>query len=194
MTLTLLGSASSPYVRRLRLYLQDFPHEFQAINIFDPQDDARLTAISPIKRIPLLLTDGNPLFESRVIFHYLQTKFGKHSLTLDEENLVSAIDAIQDQLIQQYLMKRFGHPVDMSNGYFRRAETRKKEILAFLDTAVKRDGFLRWDYPAMSLYSLVDWASFREMLSREEIPASLFKFLKDYAGQGGVAATDPRLA
>ena len=176
----------------MRLYLQDLPHEFQAINIFDPQDDARLTAITPIKRIPLLLIDGNPLFESRVIYRYLQNRFGKHVLTLDEENLVSSIDALLDQLIQQYLMKRSEHPVDLQNSYFQRHEARKRETLKFLEGAYRRDGFMRWDYPAMCLYSLLDWALFREALQKDEVPASLHNFLKDFAGQAGVAATDPR--
>ncbi len=192
MSLTLIGSATSPYVRRLRLYLQDAPYTFEPLNILDAEGDARLTKISPIKRIPLLLIDNNPLFESRVIFSYIQKRFGRHELSLDEENLISAADALLDQLIQIYLMRRFDHPVDLSNAYFARFASRKKETLQFLASAVSLGKLHNWDYPAMSLYTLLDWALFREMLTKEEVPQALHKFLAEHHGQPEVAGTDPR--
>lgn len=68
MTYRLLGSLTSPFVRRLRLYMADIPYEFEIVNYLESGQDARLSAANPIKRIPVLLIDGKSLWESRVIF------------------------------------------------------------------------------------------------------------------------------
>ena len=192
MAYTLIGSPTSPYVRRLRLYLRDIPYTFQAVNIMDPLDDGRLTRVSPIKKIPVLLIDDQPLFESRVIYNYLQKALGRSTLSLPEENFVSAIDALQDQLIQLYLLKRSGHPIDGANPYFRRSDERRKAILSYLASGVVKGEFSRWDYPSMSLYALIDWALLREAMETKDLQPALQSFFADAATQPAVAATDPR--
>ncbi|MBM4251971.1 MAG: glutathione S-transferase family protein [Deltaproteobacteria bacterium] len=192
MAYTLIGSKTSPYVRRIRLYLRDIPYSFDAVNIVDPAEDARLSRINPIKRIPVLMIDDRPLFESRVIFNYLQKTHGRPSLSLAEENLVSTIDAWQDQLIQGFLLKRGGHPVDGQNSYYQRMAERQKLVTTYLASAIVKGEFSRWDYPAMSLYSLLDWASFRETIDMKTAVPALQTFYESAAVQPAVAATDPR--
>ncbi len=192
MAYTLIGSKTSPYVRRIRLYLRDIPYSFEAINILDPAEDARLSRINPIKRIPVLMIDERPLFESRVIFNYLQKAHGRPSLSLAEENLVSTIDAWQDQLIQGFLLKRGGHAIDSENSYYQRMTERQKLMMTYLASAIVKGEFSRWDYPAMSLYSLMDWARFRETLDLKSTLPALQTFYESAAVQPAVAATDPR--
>src|SRR4051794_34094978 len=106
MSLVLIGSLTSPYVRRLRLFLDGTPYTLEALRFLDePVDDKRLAAVSPIKRVPVLMVDGEPLWESRVIFNHLQRTLNRRPLTLVEENLQSAIDALQDSLILPFLMR-----------------------------------------------------------------------------------------
>jgi len=192
MAYTLIGSKTSPYVRRLRLYLRDIPYSFDAVNILDPAEDARLSRINPIKRIPVLMIDDRPLFESRVIFNYLQKTHGRPSLSLTEENLVSTIDTWQDQLIQGFLLTRGGHPVDAKNSYYQRMAERQNLMTTYLASAIVKGEFSRWDYPAMSLYSLLDWARFRDTFDLNVALPALQTFYESAAVQPAVAATDPR--
>ena len=194
MTYRLLGSLTSPFVRRIRLYMASIPHEFEIVNWAESDQDARLTLVSPLKRIPVLLIDGQPLWESRIIFQYLQRKHEKTALSLEEENIVSAIDTLQDQLIQPFLMQRFGHAVDRGNGYFERVAERQRLILSYLEEQIEAGLLARWDYPAMSLYSMLDWATFRKLLPVPSLDSALDRFVKGCAQQQLVAETDPRLA
>lgn len=86
MTYRLLGSLTSPFVRRIRLYMASIPHEFEIVNWAESDQDARLTLVSPLKRIPVLLIDGQPLWESRIIFQYLQRKHEKTALSRRREH------------------------------------------------------------------------------------------------------------
>ena len=194
MTYRLLGSLTSPFVRRLRLYMADIPYEFEIVNYLESGQDARLSAANPIKRIPVLLIDGKSLWESRVIFQYLQKTHGKPGLSLDEENIVGAIDTLQDQLIQPFLLQRFGHVVDRNNPYYQRVADRQRLILAYLEKQAESGLLSRWDYPAMSLFSTPDWASFRNVLPDSELGPALVRFTKECATKPLVSETDPRKA
>ena len=194
MTYRLLGSLTSPYVRRLRLYLKDVPYEFELVNYLEAADDARLATYNPIRRIPVLVVNGEAIWESRVIYRHLQTALSRPVLTLAEENAVSAIDTLQDQLIQPFLLRRFAHPVDTTNGYYQRQEARKISLLAYLAEEVTRGTFGRWDYPSMSLYCLLDWALFRGSLVVADLSPALLSFQKANLGQPLITDTDPRRA
>jgi glutathione S-transferase len=194
MAYTLIGSKTSPYVRRMRLYLRDIAYTFQTVNIMDPVEDERFSRMNPIKRIPVLMIDDRPLFESRVIFNYLQKAHGRPSLSLAEENLVSTIDAWQDQLIQTFLLQRSGQIIDWKNSYYQRLADRQKMMTSYLASAIVKGEFSRWDYPAMSLYSLLDWGFFRDIFADTKLVPALLNFYESAAVQPAVPGTDPRLA
>lgn len=189
----LIGSSTSPYVRRLRLLLADTPYEFERLaNMYGAEEDAKLTRLNPLKRVPVLVIDGQPLWESRVIANHLRTSLGRGPLTLAEENVVSAIDTLQDMLIQKFLMKKFSHPILETNEYFQRHAERQRQMLTFLKRELAKGLLDRWDYPAMSLYCLLDWAKFRETLGADELGGYFADFMRTHQGQAAVASTDPR--
>lgn len=191
---TLIGSLTSPYARRIRLYLDGVNYKFETINYLDGRDDARLASLNPIKRIPVLMIDGRPLWESRVIYYFLQRELQKPSLSFEEENAVSAIDALQDLLIQTFLMQRVGHSIDRNNPYFIRHSERHRLILDYLVQEISAGRFSRWDYPAISLYSLADWALFRKCYTLENLPREIAVFLEERRNLPFVLESDPRLA
>lgn len=194
MTYRLLGSLTSPYVRRFRMYMADIPYELEIVNYLETDQDARLSSVNPIKRIPVLLIDRKPLWESRMIVQYLQRTHDKQPFTMDEDNIVSAIDALQDLLIQSFLLQRSGHPIDRQNGFFVRTADRQRLILSYLEQQVSAGLLTRWDYPAMALYATLDWSLFRNQLTPAQIGPVLSQFVKESASQRLVAETDPRLA
>lgn len=190
----LIGSPTSPYVRRLRLYLEGVPFEFEAIKDMYGRDDAHLSELNPMKRVPVLMIDGRPLWESRVIFNHLRNALGRRPLDIEQENALSAVDTLQDQLVQMFLMKKYDHPIMMENGYFQRHSDRRRRMIAFLRSEILAGRFDRWDYPAMSLYCLLDWADFRGVLEPEEVSGPFSRILDLGRSQAMVAATDPRKA
>lgn len=191
----LLGSLTSPYVRRLRLYMGErIAHSFEKINYLDNTDDARLSRINPTKKIPVLLIKGEPLWESRVIFNHLQRTHDLRPMTMAEENAISAADSLLDQLIQGFLMRRNGIAVDPRNAYFERQADRQQLVLKYLASEATVGRFQSWDYPSMCVYSLLDWALFREAIPARELPPALVQLVAQHGQRPDVLATDPRRA
>lgn len=68
----LLGSLTSPYVRKARIVLAEKKIECEFVIDDGGPDGSGLVAHNPLCRIPiLLLDDGSSLFDSRVIVEYL---------------------------------------------------------------------------------------------------------------------------
>jgi len=190
----LVGSPTSPYVRRFRLWLEGVPFTFDAVKDMYGADDAKLSAMNPLKRVPVLLVDGRPLFESRVMYNHLRDALGRRPLEIEDENAVSVVDTLQDQLVQGFLMKKYGHPVHAENEYFKRHADRRERMLAYLREESIAGRFDRWDYPAISLFCLLDWAAFRGALEARELAGPMMRVMDLAKSQAQVAATDPRKA
>jgi len=70
-TLKLISHYLCPYVQRARIVLaeKNIPHDLEFIDLADKP--AWFNRISPLGKVPVLLTDERPLFESAVITEYL---------------------------------------------------------------------------------------------------------------------------
>lgn len=68
----LIGSLTSPYVRKVRIVLDEkgISHEFTNDPPFSP--DTRVAQVNPLGKVPaLVMDDGYVLFDSRVIIEYM---------------------------------------------------------------------------------------------------------------------------
>jgi glutathione S-transferase len=68
----LIGSPTSPYVRKVRVYIEETGArcEFAVVDAWQP--DARLLAIAPLGKVPVLVRDdGSALFDSLLVLEYL---------------------------------------------------------------------------------------------------------------------------
>jgi len=73
----LIGSKTSPYVRKVRVILAErsIAHEFVDDNVWSPE--TKVTAFNPLTKVPaLVLDDGETLYDSRVIAEYLDALSG----------------------------------------------------------------------------------------------------------------------
>lgn len=191
----LVGSVRSPYTRRLRLLLHAHPGteiEFKAINYLEiPADAEYLKSVSPINKIPILISSDGTIFESRVIANYLSQRFGWPALTLEQENMLSMIDAANDVAVNLFLLKRSGFNVDSSSWYIDRQNERVRTCLDILEKWVVRQNETNpahWNYVTMSLLSYVDWALFRKMADFSKHPG-LTDFIVRFKTKHGVAET-----
>lgn len=69
--LTLVSHPLCPYVQRAAIALQEKGIAFERIDIDLADKPAWFLAVSPLGKTPVLLSDGQPLFESAVICEYL---------------------------------------------------------------------------------------------------------------------------
>lgn len=185
------GSQPSPYVRRIRLLLADMPYQFYSLDLANPSDRARLRELSPVLKIPVLVDEGKTILDSRQIFRYLQQKNLHGVLSQQQENLLTTIDGVCDSLVQLLLVERSGLTLDTSNSYRKINFDRIDSSAEFLDQAVVSGAFKDWNYPSICLYSLIDWATFRERYAFKNL-ANLWHWYLDNGLHSGVEATNPR--
>ncbi|WP_286233745.1 glutathione S-transferase family protein [Thalassotalea sediminis] len=188
----LLGSTTSPFVRRLRVYLEDKDYDFVNLDIFAEQDRTLLTEKNPAQKIPALIDDDLCIYDSRVIYRYLVEKFDEPKLSWPQENLLTLIDSVNDALVSTLILKRSDIDTMQDALFFNLQRERTKTVLATLDTAVANGEFNQWHYPAICLWCLLDWVDFREMTTWHNF-THLVQFFQQNASRVILHSTDPRL-
>lgn len=196
MNYTLIGSFTSPYVRKIRILLFTIgTYEFKSINYLEQKDSDYLKSINPINKIPILLDDENKIYDSRVIFNYLAKKHHLKALTIEEENILSTIDAAMDTSINLFSLRRGGLDLNASNAFIERQKERIPLILNYLSPWVKKldyKNFSHWNFLTISLYCYLYWGQYREILDLSNYP-EMIKFLEDFKNAPGVQETAPPL-
>ncbi len=175
MSYSLVGSVPSPFVRRIRMLMESIPFEFRELNIYETDGHLELSRLTPVRQIPILIDGDRTIWDSRVIFSYLSEKHGLPRLTWEQENLLTAIDGALNSGVALLLMKRSGIDITAPLMIVKRHRDRIDSVLDFLTPYATKDDFRDWNFVTMSLYSFLDWALFRDVISLTERPA-----LKDF--------------
>ncbi|WP_221793696.1 glutathione S-transferase family protein [Oceanobacter mangrovi] len=191
MSLILHGTQPSPFVRRIRLLLDGVDHEFREVPLYDDAGRQQFAAVSPIRKVPVLEDNGQTIFDSHVIFHYLQNKLGLPALTLDQHNLISVIDAVTDSCVVLVLGKRSELAIEEDRMIFRLQRERIADSLRWLEQQVIDGSFDDWSYPTMCLVTMVDWLKFRQLHDFVDQPA-LQALVASHAERPVVQLTLPR--
>ena len=193
MNYTLIGSFTSPYVRKLRLFLFSLgTYEFKSINYLEQKDSEYLKSINPINQIPILLDGEVKIFDSRVIYNYLAKKHHLRPLSIEEENKLSAIDAALDTSINLFSLRRGGLDLNAPNAYIERQQERIPLILSYLSSWVSTldpKNPDHWNFLTMSLYSFLYWGEYREIVSLDQYPEHKF-FLEQFKNAPGILETN----
>jgi glutathione S-transferase len=193
--LKLYGSTTSPYVRRLRIWLANTEHEFVNLQIFVEQDRHVLATKNPTMKIPML-GDGTDetaqiIFDSRIIYRYLTDKFDDPLLSWEQENQLTMIDSANDSLVQMFILSNSDIQADEDKLFFKLQKERVNAVLVQLNEMVASHQFVSWNYPAVCLYCLVDWIEFRNLHNMQGL-TDLLAFHDDNVQRIEVTATDPR--
>lgn len=195
MSYTLIGSHTSPFVRKLRMIMnaKGLVYDFKSVNYLEKNDSDYLKSINPLNQLPMLFDGQEKVFHSRVIYNYLSRKHQWPALTLQEENILSAIDTGLETSVNLFSFRRGGLNLDIEGNYFvDRQKERPFLILSYLqpwmeslDPQNPRD----WNFLSMSLYAYLFWAQFRQILDLSSQPAAL-AFLEKFKNHPGVKETD----
>ena len=187
----LIGSTTSPYVRRIRILLDEERYEFVNLDIYGKDRD-EIRRSNPALKIPVLECEGQEIYDSRIISRYISSKQGRDPLTWDQQNQLTLIDGANDSAVTLLLAKRSGLDVDASGVlFFDLQRERIMTTLRSLAAQVEDGQFEEWNYPAMCLYCLVDWLDFRDLVDFSGIE-SLVAFRDSRQATPWVAETDPR--
>ena len=188
----LLGSTTSPYVRRTRLLLGDADYDFVNLDIYGENRDV-LRRNNPALKIPALIDGDQEIFDSRVIARYLSEQQKRPPLTWDQENQLTLIDAANDSAVVLLLSERSG--IDTKSGamFYELQRERIMTTLKALSALLDAGEFEQWNYPAICLYSLIDWIDFRNLLDFSDADG-LISWRDRMQNQPHVKATDPRQA
>jgi glutathione S-transferase len=189
----LYGSQSSPYVRRLRLLLANQSYQFVNMHIFAEQDRQTLLALNPTLKIPMLEHDDKVIFDSGVIYRFLAAQLQLPALSWYQENQLTVINAVNDSLVSLLLCQRSGLDTNEDRLFFNAQKERIAASLFVLEQQAANQEFTEWNYITISLYCLLDWVLFRELLELDEYPA-LLALVKCHQQQNAIAETDPRLS
>lgn len=192
MSLTLIGSYTSPYVRKLRLLLHgDQNVTFKPVNYFEEEGNKYLKSINPFNQLPMLLDGDQPVYDSRVIYNYIAKKKNLKPLTISEENILSAIDTTLATGVNLFSLRKGGVNIEDTSNYFlvRQRERIPSLIEMLKPWAASQKPETDWNYLTMSMYSMLYWMDFREVYNFAAIP-EMVDFLKRFKDCPGVAETD----
>ncbi|MEO8846047.1 MAG: glutathione S-transferase family protein [Kofleriaceae bacterium] len=157
------GTTTSPFVRRVLVVAEELGEPIERVETASEAGMAELRSVSPIGKVPVAIVNDAPLFDSRAIHAWLTAthgSWGTHSA--HETNLVNAIDAAIDSVIQLFYLRRDGVAVEGSV-FEKRQLDRAETIFAWLATQVAEGTFSGgFGYAELSLICGLDWMEFRK--------------------------------
>ena len=170
MSYVLIGSRTSPFVRRIRMLMEDLEVEMQELNIYETDDGITLNKMNPVNQIPVLIDGDQKIWDSRQIFNYINILHKLHNMNWDDENTLTAIEGAMNSAVTLLLMKRSGMKIDEPYMYINRQKERIESVLNYMRPYMEKEGLKEWNFITISLYSFLDWATFREIVSVTERP------------------------
>ncbi|MBL0212419.1 MAG: glutathione S-transferase family protein [Myxococcales bacterium] len=188
----LYGTTTSPFVRRVRIVAQEVGVTVARIDTATEAGQAELREVTPIRRVPIAVIDGRTLFDSRAIIDWLTTTrgYGEIAPPRDrwrEGNLLNAIDAALDSVIQLFYLRRDGVAIDGTPFATRQLE-RADAIFAWLGA---QPGLgMQFGLAELSLICALDWMDFRNTYPTERA-ASVAHLRIAFADHPSVLATKP---
>lgn len=188
MPYVLYGSLTSPFVRRLRLLLHDIGYEFKEISVFEAKDAALLNKINPLNQVPVLQHDEKTIWDSRQIFQYLNGIHKFQALNWKDENDLTGIEGAMDSAITLFLMKKSGMNIEENYMYIHRQKDRINSVLDYFRPYFQDRGLKEWNYLTMTLFSFLEWGTFRNMITIDGRPECQ-KFLETHSQRQAVIAT-----
>jgi len=199
-TLRLLGTQTSPYVRRVRIVAAELGIEVELVETADDAGQSTLRAFNPLWKVPSAEIEGHQLFDSRVINAYLLRHEGPGPLaTLDPDeleamNFLTVIDGCLDALINVLYLGRDGLGPAQA-GYIEKQRARSFAGMAWIAEqvdALATDSLAstRFGLLHIALATTLEWMHFRGTYPVERHP-NLVAFMTQHGDRPSLVATRP---
>ena len=182
----LIGSTTSPYVRKIRLLLANVDYQFETLKALGPEASAILEKYGPVKRIPILIDNEKQIFDSSIICEYLLEKNNVY-LSIDEKLNLKLIDELCDACIALFQQRVWKIDRRWESEFSIRMLNRAFGVLDMLESlqANEKLNSLQKDW----LYCVLDWLSFRSVIDWRENRSSLSKFYDESKTLGKYVST-----
>ena len=161
----LIGSTTSPYVRKVRLILEGQEYDFETLKAFSPEGSKQLENYGPIRRIPILIEDGKTIFDSSLICEYLLEQ-KSISLSIEEKLDLKVIDELCDSCINLFQQILWKIDSDWTNEQSIRMLKRANSTLDHLDKLQSKNRLTLFQKDW--LVCVLDWLSFRDVIPWKE--------------------------
>lgn len=188
----LYGSTTSPYVRRLRIFLalHKLDYQFELVNIFGNERE-QIKKVNPTLKVPMLETDNAVMLTDSGIAHrFLRNQLSLNELSFEEQNMLAHIDACNDSLVNLMILTRSGVDTSQDKLYFNIQRERLATLFGFFEDYIEAGKLVNWDYVEISMLVLIEWAMFRNLFDFSSYP-TLLAFVEQSQEQPGVAETKP---
>ena len=178
----LFGSIASPFVRRVRLLLDDY--DFEIINIFEQSDREKLLKYSKTRRVPILIDDDKVISDSSLICEYLLNR----PLSLNEKLDLNLVNEANNSAVTIFQLVKFEIDPTLENQFSKN----QVEILETVLDEFNNKSDIQWELTGMWLYCLLDWLKFRNVYNWEGKYSSLVNFYNSKKDLPKIKLTDPR--
>lgn len=170
MTVQLLGTVTSPYVRRVRAVAHALSLPVELIDTFTDAGQTKLRATHPLWKVPAAIVDGQVVYDSRVIVDLLVRRAGAEALApieptdVETANVLTVIDGALDALINVFYLTKDGVAAP-DGSYVAKQKARAAVAMAWLDARVD-DVWVTphrtFGIPEIALCTTMGWMAFRE--------------------------------
>jgi glutathione S-transferase len=187
------GTTTSPFVRRVLVVAEELGEPIERVDTATEAGMAELKSASPIWKVPVAMVGEAPLFDSRAIHAWMIATHGSWGTkSAHESNLINAIDAAIDSVIQLFYLRRDGVAVEGSI-YEKRQLDRTEAIFTWLATQCAEGTFSGgFGLAELSLICGLDWMEFRKAYPVERVAPGLESVRARWRDRPSLAATRPR--
>lgn len=187
----LIGSIASPYVRRLRILLEELgaDYVFKQVQVFSKEGQEEIFSYTKTRRVPILVDGDKTLWDSLLITKYLLKKYNRTEIKLELEKDLILINEANDSAISLFQVRYFELDPQNENIFSKVQFKRIKGILSYFDEQFKTDDHM-WGIKANFLYCLLDWLNYRQVLDWSEFE-NLVEFHKDLSSKDIIQQTAP---
>ncbi len=198
--MTLLGTTTSPYTRKVRILLKALGQAHELVDTRTDAGAAALAQASPLGKVPVLLVDGDAegdpgvLPDSSLITNWLwatsEAKLRAAGFSLDpldwaDRRLQEVVEGALDAAINFRYLRLDGFT---EAGYIAKQRARVDRTLSWLDGRIP---FARpLGLAALSLGCTLDWIAFRNVVDLGQWPA-LAAFRDAWQSAGIGAGSEP---
>ena len=195
----LYGTTTSPFVRRVRVVAAEIGEPVDRVETSTDEGQGQLRAISPIRKVPVAMIDDRLLYDSRAIIDYLTTTRGYGAIEPPrdrwrESNLIGAIDAAMDAVMQLFYLRRDGVAID-GTPYATRQMDRADAVFGWLASQLapdRRTFSTGFGLAELTLICALDWMDFRKTYPTERA-AGLAAMRAAWRERPSLASTRPHV-
>ncbi len=187
--LTVFGTTTSPYVRRVRVVAKEVGVDVELVDTFDDDGQASMREVNPIWKVPTASVGELHMLDSSTICAYLIETRGPGPMartrndSIHEHNLLTVIDGALDSLINVFYLTRDG-VTEASSAYVRKQHERAASAMAWLEqwaTGPWLSQVHQLGMPEVAMVTTVDWMRFRDTYDVSKHPKLVE--LADHWGQ-----------